>query len=343
MGLFLTMLHTVQKEELRLVYGEIIRGCSYFFSKKYGEVIIKHLTQHDTELLDIKKIKYKNKAEERGLPTEKERVEDLIKEDLWTHQKERDMKSSKDFISKMEDTKKKMALKSERKRVQQSINEEIDKLEKLLMEKKDLVGLTSETYSDKKVNDYYIYLSLYKDKDFKTPLFSEEQFDEVSENDLSNIVIHFNKASRRFEQDTIKRIALSHFFLNNFYLCKDNPFIYYGKPVVNLSYHQADLFSFGRYYKQIMQDMKNPVTNEMMDDPDKLTDQFEIEQNKDSVLKADSKSGEASTIVGATKDDLEALGIAATQDIGETVDLNDELNKKGGVMSMEDIMKLHGQ
>jgi len=40
---------------------------------------------------------------------------------------------------------------------------------------------------------------------------------------------------------------------------------------------------------------------------------------------------------------LEALGISATQDIGETVDLNDELMKKGGEMSMEDIMKLHGQ
>ena len=81
----------------------------------------------------------------------------------------------------------------------------------------------------------------------------------------------------------------------------------------------------------------------MMDDPDKLTDQFEIEQNKDSVLKEGGKSGEASTIVGATKDDLEALGVAATQDLGETVDLNDELMKKGGEMSMEDIMKLHGQ
>lgn len=335
--------HTVPKEELRLVYGEIVRGSSYFYSSKYGEIIVKHLTQHDTELLDVKKLKYKRKAEEKGLPTEEERVQDLIKDKLWSDQNERDIVSIRDFLSKMEDTKKKMALKSERQRVQQSIDEETDKLQKLLTEKIDLVGLTSESYSNKKVNDYYIYLSLFKDTKFEEPLFSESEFDDVSEKDLANIIMHFNKTSRRLEQNTIKRIALSHFFLNNFYLCKDNPFIYYGKPVVDLSYHQADLFSFGRYYKQIMQDMKNPITNEMMDDPDKLTDQFEIEQNKDSVLKESGKSGEASTIVGATKDDLEALGVAATQDIGETVDLNDELMKKGGEMSMEDIMKLHGQ
>ena len=337
------MSQIVPKEELRLIYGEIVRGSSYFYSENYGEVIIKHLTQHDTEMLDIKKLKYKRKAEDKGLPTEEQRVEDLIADKVWTDQNERDIKSGREFISKMEDTKKKMALKSERKRVQESIDQEINKLEKLLMEKNDLVGLTSESYSDKKVNDYYIYLSLFKDTKFKEPLFSEEEFDEISEKDLQNIIIHFNKNSLRFEQKTIKRVALSHFFLNNFYLCKDNPFIYYGKPVIDLSYNQADLFSFGRYYKQIMQDMKNPITNEMMDDPDKLTDQFEIEQNKDSVLKEGGKSGEASTIVGATKEDLDALGVSASQDIGESVDLNDELVKKGGEMSMEDIMKLHGQ
>ena len=74
-----------------------------------------------------------------------------------------------------------------------------------------------------------------------------------------------------------------------------------------------------------------------------LTSSNSASENKGSVLKEDGKSGEASTIVGATKEDLEALGVSATQDIGETVDLNDELAKKGGTMSMEDIMKLHGQ
>jgi len=337
------MSEIVPAEELRLIYGEIVRGSSYFYSENYGEVIIKHLTQQDTEMLDVKKLKYKRKAEDKGLPTEEQRVEDLIADKIWTEQNERDIKSGREFISKMEDTKKKMALKSERKRVQESIDQEVDKLEKLLMEKNDLVGLTSGSYSDKKVNDYYIYLSLFKDTKFQDPLFSEEEFDEIGEKDLQNIIMHFNKNSLRFEQKTVKRVALSHFFVNNFYLCKDNTFVYYGKPVIDLSYNQADLFSFGRYYKQIMQDMKNPITNEMMEDPDKLTDQFEIEQNKDSVLKADSKSGEASTIVGATKDDLDALGVSATENLGETVDLNDELIKKGGEMSMEDIMKLHGQ
>ena len=74
----------IPKEHLRLIYGEIVRGSSYFYSPAFGEVIIKHLTQQDTELLDVKKLKYKTKAEEKGLPTEEERVQDLIKEKTWS-------------------------------------------------------------------------------------------------------------------------------------------------------------------------------------------------------------------------------------------------------------------
>jgi|TARA_R110000765_G_scaffold279986_2_gene377503 hypothetical protein len=333
----------IPAEELRIVYGQIVRGCTFFHSKKFGDIAIKHLTQYDTELLDIKKEKYKRIAEKEGLPTEKERIQDLIKEELWTRQNELDIESSLKFISKMEDTKGKMALKSEIRRIAASVEEEEKKLTALLEEKKALVGLTSESYSDKKVNDYFIYLSLYRDDKFEKPLFSEPEFDEISENDLTALIVHFNQATRSFAQINLKRIALSHFFLNNFYLCKDNPFIYFGKAIVDLTYHQADLFSFGRYFKNVMSEMKSPLTNEMMDNPDLLTEQHGIEQNKDSVLKDTADSGTASTVVGATKDDLESLGVAATQNMGETVDLNDELSKKGGTMSMEDIIKLHGQ
>jgi hypothetical protein len=329
--------------ELRIVYGQIVRGCSYFHSEKFGEIAIKHLTQYDTELLDIKKEKYKRIAEKEGLPTEKERVNDLMEEGLWTRQNELDVESSRKFISKMEDTKNKMALKSEIRRIAASVEEEEKKLTTLLEEKKDLVGLTSESYSEKKVNDYYIYLSLYRNSKFDKPLFSEPEFDEISENDLTALIVHFNKSTRTLAQINLKRIALSHFFLNNFYLCENNPYVYFGKPVVELTYHQADLFSYGRYYKHVMSEMKSPLTNEMMDNPDLLTEQHGIEQNKDSVLKDTADSGTASTVVGATKDDLESLGVAATQNMGETVDLNDELSKKGGTMSMEDIIKLHGQ
>ena len=74
----------------------------------------------------------------------------------------------------------------------------------------------------------------------------------------------------RFADINLKRVAVSGFYLNNFYLCKDNPFIFYGKPVVGLTYPQTELFSFGRYFKGILTEIKPPPTEEQLDDPDKL-------------------------------------------------------------------------
>ena len=94
----------------------------------------------------MSKLKYKRKAEDRGLPTEEQRVEDLIADKLWTDQNERDIKSGREFISKMEDTKKKMALKSERKRVQESIDQEINKLNKDLESFKKTIEESNTLY-----------------------------------------------------------------------------------------------------------------------------------------------------------------------------------------------------
>ena len=138
----------------------------------------------------------------------------------------------------------------------------------------------------------------------------------------------------------IKRIALSGFFLNNFYLCKDNPKIYFGKPVVELTYNQSELFSYGRYFKHILSDMKNKPSPEIMDDPDKLIEMYNIGQNS-SKMKQSAEDSDASTVVGATKEDLERMGMSSpSEDKG--VSLSKEASKKGGKLSMDDLIKLHG-
>ena len=129
--------------------------------------------------------------------------------------------------------------------------------------------------------------------------------------------------------------------VSNYYLCKDNPFIFFGKPIVQLTYHQTDLFAYGRYYKHILQDMKNPPSQEVMQDPDRLLELYEIEKNQEERMGDKETTGTASTVVGATAEDLEALGMTKEADPG-AIDLNEEMRKKGGNLSMEDLIKLHG-
>lgn len=335
------MNNDVPKEKLRSVYADVVRGYSVTHHIKYGAIYVKHLSMWDTEELDIEREKYLNQAEHQGLPDLKEKIKMLEVDGLWGEKKEADMAEQESFLIRMEQTRKKLLLKSERARMTQDIEKEKTKLEALKMEKSQLVGLTSELFADKKVNEYYIYLALHKDKELKEPLLSLEQFDELSDNELSNLVVCYNGIAEMFKERNMKRVAISGFFLNNYYLCKDNPFIYYGKPLVDLTYHQSDLFSYGRYFKHLLQEMKNDPPPDIMEDPDKLLEHYELQKQREQLDEGRDRTGEASTIVGATKEDLEALGMNATDTPG-TVNLNEELKKTGGNMSMEDMIKLHG-
>ena len=133
------------------------------------------------------------------------------------------------------------------------------------------------------------------------------------------------------------------FFCNYYYLCDDNPHIFYGKPVVDLTFYQAEMFAFGRYFKNLAQDAKVQPPDEIRNDPDKLIEFYEAKKNADAVMdKANERAGDkggATSLVGATKEDLEALGYQQGQ--GTTVSLTDVANKKGGSLSMEDFIQLH--
>lgn len=331
----------VPKEKLRSVYADIIRGYSLTSHVNYGDVYVKHLTFWDTEELDTEREKYINQAERKGLPSLKEKLEILKTDDLWSDKKQAEIDQQEEFILRMDQTKKKLLLKSEIERMSGDIEKERTKLEALKIEKSQLVGLTSELFADKKVNEYYIYLALHKDKSLSEPLLSADQFDELSDVELSSLVNCYNNVAEKFKERNMKRVAISGFYLNNYYLCKDNPFIYYGKPLAELTYHQTDLFSYGRYFKHLLQEMKNDPPSDVMEDPDKLLEWYNIQKNREEMDGGKERTGEASTIVGATKEDLEALGMSSKPEEG-IVDLNEELKKKGGNMSMEDMIKLHG-
>jgi hypothetical protein len=55
-----------------------------------------------------------------------------------------------------------------------------------------------------------------------------------------------------FTEGWIKMIATMPSFLNSFFLCDDDPSIFYGKPVIDLTIYQTDLFSKGKYFKSIL-------------------------------------------------------------------------------------------
>ena len=320
---------------------DILRGFTKVDSPSYGSFYIKHLDTYDSEEIDEKAEEYKNHAIKQGLPSTEERLKQLEKDESWAEKDDRKIKDLELMISNLKITKSKLILKADTDSLQKQINDTGEELHNLFVEKANLIGYTSDVYSSKKISEFYVVNTSYKDKKLTEPLFSKEEFDELQEKDISILISYFNNISDQTGEENIKRIALSGFFLNSFYLCDDNPHTFYGKSVVDLTYNEGELFSYGRYFKSILSEMKNKPHPEIMEDPDKLIELYNVGKNSDK-MKESMDNADATTVVGATNEDLERMGLKAPSDEPQTgVSLQAEADKKGGKLSMEDLMKLH--
>lgn len=331
----------LEKHLLRRVYMDILRGFSKVSDTSYGDFYIKHLDNFDSEEIDEKGEEYKNHAIKQGLPSTKEKLKQLKQDESWTDEEERKIGDLEKMVTNLQITKSKTLLKAQIDQVQEQIKETEKELQALKLEKASLIGYTSDVYASKKINEFYVLNTSYKDKELKKPLFNKQEFEELQERDISLLIKYYNDSSERAGEENIKRIALSGFFLNSFYICEDNPQIYYGKPVVELTYNQGELFSYGKYFKHILSEMKNKPHPDVMDDPDKLIELYNVGQNADK-MKQSMEDADASTIVGATSEDLERMGIKGPSDEPQKgISLAKEAAKKGGKLSMEDLMNLH--
>jgi len=158
---------------------------------------------------------------------------------------------------------------------------------------------------------------------------------------LANFFI-YNGVNLKFSEQNLKKIALSSFYLNMFNLSSDNPYYLYGKPIVDLTFYQMEIFSFARYFKNVVSNSKHSPPEEYYNDPDKLIEWLETSKNADEMIeKNDTQKTDgtvATSIIGAKKEDLAKIG--ADKNV---ISLHDVAEQKGGVLTMEDLMKLHGE
>lgn len=336
-------METVDKNKIRLLFIDILKGYSEVYYKN-TKIYFKHNTSFDSGDIDSKRQEFIRKAKSNGLPTEEEKEAYLIAEKLWSKEKNEEIQRIKSYISNLKTTKSKLFRNEEIDSINQQINEQNIKLIELVSERKELLGFTVEDYANKKVNEYYMYNSLYKDPYLKERHFSEGEFDELENKDISEIIEIYNNVSKDFSEKNLKKIALSSFYLSLYNMCEDSPYYLYGKPIVYLTFYQIEVFSYSRYFRNALSEAKHKPADELYEDPEKLIDWLESSKNAEEMLnktniKENKKSEGAvgTSIVGAKKEDLAKIGADE-----KGVSLHNEALKKGGTLSMQDLMKLHG-
>ena len=324
------------------MFIDILKGYSLSYYKS-NKLYFKHNTSFDSGEIDHLKQEFIEKAKRNGLPTEDQKEEYLILEGIWSKESNEKIKKLKSDISTLRQTKSKLFKSDDINEFNRQIDQKKLELINLTVERKDLLGFTVEDYANKKINEYYMFNSLFKDRNLKDRYFSEQEFDELENKDISEILNIYNDINKNFVETNLKKIALSSYYLSLFNLCDENAYNLYGKPIIYLTFYQMEVFGYARYFKNALSEAKHKPSDEYYEDPDKLIEWLESSKNVEEVLSKNENNQKktegaiATSIVGAKKEDLAKIG---KDENG--ISLHKEAQKKGGTLSMEDLMKMHG-
>jgi hypothetical protein len=300
---------------------------------------LKHLSLEDQVDIDQIYDHYFDEAKNRGVPTNDETLKRLIEEKQWSTKQESLIKQEEDFIDNLNKQKKVLYLKSEIQRVNVDIESGQKRLYDLKNTKASFFNRTAESYAEERVNDFYILKCLYKDKSLSKPAFEEDQFDNIDSETLTCIIKQYSEVYKNINDNTIQYLVLQDFF--NLYMpFAENPTEFFGKSVCELTYNQVKLLIYSRFFKNVFQ-QNDKMPQDIKNDPDKIIDYVNANENAKKVIEnKNNKENQASSIVGATSEDLEYVGLKAKGQ--KTLSLADEAKKKGGSLSMDDMMKIFG-
>jgi hypothetical protein len=142
-----------------------------------------------------------------------------------------------------------------------------------------------------------------------------------------------------FYPEQVKRIAISPFFMNTYFLCKDNVLAYFGKPILELTNFQISLMSSAKHIKNLISNSSKSAPEGYYETPDKLIEWYELQGKTREARDSMEKKGDAGgrTIVGANKEEIESI----ESDGEQVLDLN-KIAQEKGELDFEEIIKLHG-
>jgi hypothetical protein len=228
-------------EELKVIYKEIIEG--YTFNETKG-LYVKHLNEIEHGELARKRASLFYNFKKEGLPSEEERVKQLIDCEAWTKAQEEEVDALRqDIAGNLKNLPK--IIVEQQGPYRKVIDNLQEKLDKLVEERRDLIGATAEEYAERESLGYYLSLCLYKDSKLTEKFLVEDDFDDLENEQISELVSVVRGTYARFTEDKVKKIATLSFFLNYFSNCKESIYYFLCKPLYSLTTYQLLLVSLG--------------------------------------------------------------------------------------------------
>jgi hypothetical protein len=313
--------------QIQNLYLKICLGYSSFNFEHFGEVFVAHLRHLQSCKIRQSYDEGMDLAKKLGLKPEKDYLEYFIEKKWWSKEKEDEIKGLSNFIESLKKSKERVILPSQKEAFEKEIAETQINLSNIILERKSLIPFTAEEYAEKHYGKVFLLESLFKDSKLLEKAFQNQESlkdidDEVYEKLWSNTMLSIAE----FSVENIKYLSASSFFQNLLYLSgKDHScYNFFGKPVVELTTYQIDVFSNGVYYRSFIENSTEKISSDILSDPKSLIDWIESNSSassgakkmldkspnsKKKARKGEERSGRMSSFVGATKSDYEKLGI----------------------------------
>jgi hypothetical protein len=295
---------------LRKAFRDIAAGCTV------AKVIdrpcfIKHLSYADQIGVEDKRDEFMREAKEAGLPTNEEKMALLRKQGLWTQQQDVELAQIKQSIPDLIEAKRKNANMPSLVTlyVNQIAQAEKD-YEAKEMARRRLLELTCESFAERCVNDYYIVINLFKDKELQNPLFTDAEFDWFRDEMVSAIVKDYNEATESCSDRNLKKLAMQPFFQRFFQLAGENLTSMFGRPIYAMTDHQVNLLRYGMLFRSIYQNHDlNTFPPAALEDPDLMIDHASAITKGKQDMAAKGADDPNTTVMGLKSEDRKALGV----------------------------------
>ena len=315
--------------------SEIFEGKTEIESS-FGTIYFKHFNQLQTSKVFCQTDKYKKEAIAKGISTEEEALEALIKDGFWSREKEREILVKKKELEDLKGGLNALKLPSQKQKKKKEIESIQNFLEESFKEKVALMGITAEIYADKKVNKLFFDSISFLNKDCTIKVIDELDYQDVAQqSEFQKIQKDF---FQKFDDKYISKAVLSPSFAS--YLpYSESVLDFFGKPIKDLTTFQLKLISYSRSFLNIFKNCPKDIPKDIARDPDLLVDFYE--SAKDADKKKSSKASDGTggtTYFGASKTDLKAVA----SDDENVVSLSDSIAQQGGKLNMQEMMKLHG-
>lgn len=326
-------------KELKSIFYDIINGFTRLKSPQFGTVYIKHFNNFDLFSIDQKYLEFLQVAESQGVPNYGTQNKYVMEQNLWTEKEEIDLNEQIICAANMKKGRDKTFIPSHIEQMNKQIKETEAIIESIKNKKENIIGITTDKYAARKINQYYVFFGAYKDINNNTKLFKEEEFTELDDEQLNILYKLYEDFGRNFNTLNFKRISISNFFVNSFYLSDNNAYEFYGKPIIQLTLYQTELFHHATYFKHILTETKEEITDEILENPDLLVDAYNAKKSMDEMSRKTGKvSGEggATSYLGANKQDIQKMKLGPT--------LNEKFRKaslkKGGSLTAQELLDI---